>query len=93
MVPSDEVEISPHKFIMQEWGFYLEGVWPVAPSEEASRQKCDKLLYVSMGGALVRVSPQSLHLDQGLSFRDEALFEGNVGPNNHLRCISSNTVS
>jgi len=27
VVPSDEVKISPHKFIMQEWGFYLEGVW------------------------------------------------------------------
>jgi len=27
LVPSDEVKISPHKFIMQEWGFYLEGVW------------------------------------------------------------------
>jgi len=26
---------------MQEWGFYLEGVWLVALSEEASRQKCD----------------------------------------------------
>jgi len=25
VVPSDEVKISPHKFIMQEWGFYLEG--------------------------------------------------------------------
>ena len=24
VVPSDEVKISPHKFIMQEWGFYLE---------------------------------------------------------------------
>ena len=35
------------------WGFYLEGVWLVMPSEEASRQKCDKLLYVSMGGASV----------------------------------------
>jgi len=22
LVPSDEVNISPHKFIMQEWGFY-----------------------------------------------------------------------
>ena len=28
-----------------------------------------------MGGALVRVSPQALHLDQGLSFRDEALIQ------------------
>jgi len=27
VVPPDEVKISPHKFIMQEWGFYLEGVW------------------------------------------------------------------
>jgi len=26
LVPPDEVKISPHKFIMQEWGFYLEGV-------------------------------------------------------------------
>jgi len=26
VVPSEEVKISPHKFIMQEWGFYLEGV-------------------------------------------------------------------
>jgi len=25
-VSSEEVKISPHKFIMQEWGFYLEGV-------------------------------------------------------------------
>ena len=36
---------------------------------------------------------QPLHLDQGLGFRDGALFEGNAGPNTHLRCISSNTVS
>jgi len=27
VVSSEEVKISPHKFIMQEWGFYLEGVW------------------------------------------------------------------
>jgi len=27
VVPSDEVKISPHKFIMQEWGLYMEGVW------------------------------------------------------------------
>ena len=65
----------------------------VAPSEEASRQKCDKLLYVSMGGALVRVSPQSLHLDQGLSFRNETLFEGNVWPYTLLWSKSSNAVS
>jgi len=26
VVPSEEVKISPHKFIMHEWGFYLEGV-------------------------------------------------------------------
>ena len=50
---------------MQEWGFYLEGVWLVMPSEEASRQKCDKLLYVSMGGACVLHPPSELlHLNQ-----------------------------
>jgi len=65
----------------------------VAPSEEASRQKCDKLLYVSMGGALVRVSPQSLHLDQGLSFRNKASFEGNVWPYTHVRGKSSTVVN
>ena len=44
VVSFDEVKISPHKFIMQEWGFY----WRVsdceelvAPSEEASRHKLD----------------------------------------------------
>jgi len=46
-----------------------------------------------MGGALVRVSPQSLHLDQGLSFRDEALFEGNVGPDTLLWSKPPNAVS
>jgi len=29
-VSSDEVKISPHKFIMQEWGFY----WRVSDCEE-----------------------------------------------------------
>jgi len=50
-----------HKFVnpARMWGFYLEGVWLVMPSEEASRQKCDKLLYVSMGGACV-LSPLPL---------------------------------
>ena len=46
-----------------------------------------------MGGALVRVSPQSLHLDQGLSFMDEALFEGNVGPDTLLWSKPPNAVS
>jgi len=35
------------------------------PSEKASRQKCDKLLYVSMGGACVLHPPSELlHLNQ-----------------------------
>ena len=46
-----------------------------------------------MDGALVRVSRQPLHLDQGLSFMDEALFEGNVWPDTLLWGKSSNAIS
>ena len=53
-----------HKFVnpARMWGFYLEGVWLVMPSEEASRQKCDKLLYVSIGWGLC-VPPGGLYAE------------------------------
>ena len=49
--------------------------------------------FVPLGPVHTADSTSPLHLDQGLGFRDGALFEENAGPNTHLRCISSNTVS
>ena len=45
------------------------------------------------GWGLGECEPQAPALDQGLSFRDEALFEGNVGPDTLLWGKPPNAVS